>query len=128
MIFVDTSAFYALASRSDSNHAVAKTKFAALVASGVPLTTHNYVLVEVLALLQHRLGLESAARFESDSRWLNVEWVSPDMHAEAARRWKLGTRNVSFVDHVSFLMMQLREITTAFAFDDDFEEAGFRLY
>lgn len=110
------------------NHAIAKTKFAALVASGVPLTTHNYVLVEALALLQRRLGMESAARFESDSRRLNVEWVSTEMHVEAARRWKLGVRDVSFVDQVSFLMMQLREITTAFAFDDDFEKAGFRLY
>ena len=128
MIFLDTSAIYALASRADVNHAAAKAKFTAIIGSGVPLTTHNYVLVEALSLLQHRLGLASAARFESETRWLDIEWVTPETHAEAARRWSSGTRNVSFVDQVSFLVMQLRDITTAFAFDDDFENAGFRLF
>ena len=50
-------------------------------------------------------------------------------------RWPLHTTlvgknasDLSFVDQVSFLTMQLRGMTTAFAFDDDFEEAGFDLY
>ena len=127
MIFIDTSAIYALASRADVNHAAAKQKFTAIVASGTPLVTHNYVLVEAISLLQHRLGLASAARFESESRWFDIEWVTPETHAEAARRWSLGTRTVSFVDQVSFLIMQLRHMTTAFCFDPDFEDAGFEL-
>ena len=128
MIFLDTSAIYALASRSDVNHAFAKQKFAEIVASNTPVVTHNYVLVEALSLLQHRLGLTAAARFESESRWFDVEWITAEAHAEAARRWSLGSRQVSFVDQVSFLVMQLRGMKTAFAFDDDFEDAGFRLY
>jgi predicted nucleic acid-binding protein len=128
VIFIDTSAIYALASRSDPNHSKAKAKFSAIIESNVPLLTHNYVLVETLALLQRRLGLESAIRFESENRWFEIVWVTADVHAEATRRWNLGTRGVSFVDHVSFLVMQLRRVTTAFAFDDDFRDAGFRLY
>lgn len=128
MIFIDTSAIYALASRSDVNHASAKQKFAAIVESHTPLLTHNYVLVEALSLLQHRLGLVAAARFENESRWFDLEWITAETHAEAARRWSLGSRHVSFVDQVSFLVMQLRGMKTAFAFDDDFEDAGFRLY
>ena len=128
MIFIDTSAIYALASRSDVNHASAKAKFAALIESNVPLITHNYVIVEALSLLQHRLGLTSASRFERESRWLHIEWITPETHAEAARRWSVGTRTVSFVDQVSFLIMQLRGMSTAFAFDEDFEESGFELY
>ena len=128
MIFLDTSAIYALASRSDPNHAAARRKFSAILTSELPLVTHNYVVVESLALLQHRLGLATAARFERESRTFGLEWITPETHAEAARRWSLGTRKVSFVDEVSFLVMQLREIQTAFAFDDDFEDAGFELY
>ena len=128
MIFVDTSAIYALAARSDPNHAAAQLKFAALIASNVPLVTHNYVIVEAVSLLQRRLGLASAAHFENESRWLDVEWITPEIHAEAARRWSLGSRDVSFVDQVSFVIMQMRGMTTAFAFDPDFEAAGFRLY
>lgn len=128
MIFIDTSAIYALASRSDVNHGAAREKFAVILTSGVALMTHNYVIVEALSLIQHRLGLAAAARFQSESGWLEIEWVTPETHAEAARRWILGSRNVSFVDQVSFLVMQLRGVTTAFAFDDDFGAAGFRPY
>ena len=128
MIFFDTSAIYALASRSDPNHAAARRKFSAILTSELPLVTHNYVVVESLALLQHRLGLAIAARFERESRTFDLEWITPETHAEAARRWSLGTRKVSFVDEVSFLVMQLREIRTAFAFDEDFQDAGFELY
>ena len=128
MIFLDTSAIYALAARSDQNHSAARRKFAAILTSDVPLVTHSYVLVEALALLQHRLGLATATRFERESRELDIEWIAPATHAEAARRWSLGTRNVSFVDEVSFLVMQLRGMRTAFAFDEDFEDAGFDLY
>lgn len=128
MIFLDTSAIYALASRNDPNHAAARRKFSAILTSETPIITHNYVLVEALALLQHRLGLASAARFERESRAFDIEWITPETHAEAARRWALGTRKVSFVDEVSFLVMQLRGVPTAFAFDDDFEDAGFDLY
>jgi len=84
--------------------------------------THSYVLVEALALLQHRLGLATATRFERESRELDIEWIAPATHAEAARRWSLGTRNVSFVErkrgpHAA----QLHD-------EEDFEDAGFDLY
>jgi len=86
------------------------------------------VVVETLSLLHHRLGLASAVRFETESRWFDVEWVDPDIHAEAVRRWALGTPAASFVDQVSFVVMQRRGANTAFAFDDDFERAGFKLF
>lgn len=127
MIFLDTSAIYALASRSDVNHAAARKKFAAILESGVSIVTHNYVLVESVALIQHRLGLGPATRFVNEAASFDVEWISAATHAEAARRWMMGPPTLSFVDQVSFLLMQLRQIETAFAFDRDFAAAGFRL-
>jgi len=35
--------------------------------------------------------------------------------------------DASLVDHISFLIMRRRDVTTAFAFDPDFVSAGFRL-
>lgn len=128
MIFLDTSAVYALAARTDVNHTRAKKKFEEIVASGTSLLTHNYVLTESFSLLQSRLGLGPAVRFEKESRWFEIEWVTPEMHAESVSRWSLGPPRVSFVDQVSFLVMQRRQMKIAFAFDADFEDAGFRLF
>ena len=127
MIFLDTSAIYALASASDSNHGAARSRFAAILAEGEPIVTHNYVLVESLALLQHRLGLKHALAFERESRRFSVQWITPEIHADALERWAAGRRGISFVDQVSFLVMERLRIRRAFAFDDDFEAAGFEL-
>jgi predicted nucleic acid-binding protein len=128
MIFIDTSAIYALASQSDVNHTMAKSKFASILDANVPVITHNYVLVEATALLQRRLGLQPAVRFERERQWFDVEWITPEMHAEAVQRWRAGSRSLSFVDQVSILVMQLRRIDVAFAFDPDLMTGGVRLY
>ncbi len=56
MIFVDTSAIYALADRRDTNHLDAAHRFDTLLQSGRRPFTHSYVLVESMALLDRRLG------------------------------------------------------------------------
>lgn len=127
MIFIDTSAIYALADRSDPNHPQAKRQFARILDSGEPILTHNYILVESMALLQHRLGLPSAVALAESSRSFEIEWIDEELHREANMRWARGRRTLSFVDHVSFLVMKRLEIDVAFAFDPDFESEGFRL-
>ena len=127
MILIDTSAIYALADRADANHSIALDRFSRLLQDRLILVLHNYILIEALALLQHRLGLASAVAFAESSTSFDTRWVTEDVHREAAVRWKRGKRNVSFVDHVSFVVMQQAAIQTAFAFDSDFESAGFQL-
>jgi len=129
MIFLDTSAIYALADRADPNHRRVKECFRGVLEAGQTLLTHNYVLVESMALLQRRLGLAAAVRFARDAEGFEVVWVDESTHGEAlARVEKTGTRGVSLVDAVSFLIMRKRGIRTALAFDDAFVAAGFRLY
>lgn len=126
MIFVDTSAIYALADRADANHARAVTCFAELLASGATLLTHSYVLVEATTLLQRRLGLAVALRFADEVRAFEIEWVTQSQHEAALEMLRhSGKRRVSLVDEVSFLVMAGRGVRAAFAFDDDFTARGF---
>jgi len=128
MIFIDTSAIYALADRADPNHPAATECFAWLLESRARLLTHNYVVVESMALLQRRLGLEAALRLAADVSGFEVEWVTQRMHESAvAALQERGSRGVSLVDHVSFLVMDDRDVHRAFAFDDDFKARGFEL-
>ncbi len=129
MIFVDTSAIYAWADAADANHAAAVRRLQAILDSGEDLLTHNYVLVEAIALLQARLGLGAAHRLAKDAAAFTVEWVDEALHLEALRALERSRkRHVSLVDHVSFLVMRQRGVATAFAFDPDFVTAGFTLF
>lgn len=125
MTFVDTSALYALVDADDDNHGAAARQFALL--EGTVLLTHNYVLVETIALVQRRLGMAVLRRFLGDlAPVVQLDWVDEDLHAGAASALAAGgQRHVSFVDRVSFEVMRRRGLGTAFAFDDDFATEGF---
>ena len=128
-VFVDTSALYALFDRSDRAHAASAATWTKLLADARPLLTTNYVLVETAALLQRRLGLEAV--HDLDDRvlpLLAVRWITEPLHRRAMDRLRrTDRRGVSLVDHCSFLVMEAEAIRDAFALDDDFAEAGFRL-
>lgn len=126
MIFLDTSAIYALADRADANHGRAKARFAGLIRADETFLTHSYVLVEAMVLIQHRLGLAATLAFARDAEAFEVEWVDGRLHKEAvAQLIAHGRRRVSVVDEVSFLVMRTRGVRTAFAFDRDFAAEGF---
>ena len=129
MIFVDTSAIYAWTDSADPHHHAAVERLQAILDGGEELLTHNYVLVESIALIQARLGLAAATRLTRDTTAFVIEWVDDDLHASGIRQLeKSAKRRVSLVDHISFLVMRRRRTLTAFAFDPDFIAAGFRLF
>jgi predicted nucleic acid-binding protein len=129
MIFLDTSAIYALADSRDPNHRAAILQLQEILNHGEELLTHNYVLLESVSLLQARLGLSPAAKFAKESAAFVIEWVDKDLHASGIRELeKSGKRRRSLVDHISFLVMKRRNVTTAFAFDSDFTAKGFQLF
>ena len=129
MIFLDTSAIYAWTDRKDPNHRGAIDRLQAILDSGEALVTHNYVLLESLSLIHARLGLSTAVKLAQDSTVFIVDWVDKDLHESGVRELeKSGKRRISLVDHISFLVMRRRDLTTVFAFDDDFKSRGFRLF
>jgi predicted nucleic acid-binding protein len=129
LIFVDTSAIYALADSADPRHVEAKRLLSSLVERSEILVTHNYILVESIALIQNRLGANAALKTAASADAFDVEWVDRNLHERAVLEFgRSARRGVSLVDQVSFLLMRARRIETAFAFDRDFVREGFRQY
>ncbi|MEK7122549.1 MAG: PIN domain-containing protein [Patescibacteria group bacterium] len=128
MIFIDTSALYALADTKDNDHARAKDIFEHLLRSGEDLLTHNYCIVETSALIQHRLGFVLAQAFLQDVSLFSVVWIDGRMHDNTVLLFtSLKKRKVSFVDCTSFVVMKARGVQRVFAFDEDFAKQGFVL-
>lgn len=128
MVFVDTSALYALLDRDDAHHQEAAQAFVDLLRRRVRLHTHAYVVVESFALVQRRLGMEAARVLAHDL--LGVVRVAPvdeGLHRAAlTATLASGRRDVSLVDWTSFLFMRDRKIERAFAYDAHFWEQGFK--
>lgn len=128
-IFIDTSSLYALLDRTDENHLKAKREWNQILDEDYTLVASNYILVETLALLQNRLGMEAVRGFQEDVfPMLYVEFITPKIH-------RLGTsallsssrRRLSLVDCVSFEVMRETGIRKVFAFDPHFKEQGFEV-
>jgi uncharacterized protein len=126
---VDTSAFFALLDRDDPAHGAIAEAFDRVLDEGTELVTHNYVLVETLALAQRRLGMPAVVAInDALLPVMSVEWIDSAAHeAAVAAVVAARRRSVSLVDHVSFALMRRREIGTALAVDRHFAEQGFTL-
>ena len=126
MIFLDTSAIYALADRDDDFHAAAVRHFQAVMDAGEAVVIHNYLLVESAALLQRRLGQQVARQFLRDAAHLTIVWVDEQLHDEARQRLEAPcSAQLSFVDAVSFEVMRQHRITRYLGFDQHFAQEGF---
>jgi predicted nucleic acid-binding protein len=126
-VFIDTSAIYALADRSDANHKRAVEILEAIAERGDALVTHGYILVESVALIQRRLGSAVAIEFlENALSVFEIVWIESSVHMLALEHLKTSPRrHLSFVDRVSFVVMKDKGIGSAFAFDDGFRREGF---
>ena len=132
MIFVDTSAWYALEVEDDVNHEVA-CKFLSTIASGkhgISVTT-DYVLDETLTLLRSRRSLSSASVFIDKikkSKSVRVFWVEEGLFEKALEVFQRSERKSwSFTDCTSFALMKDLLIRDAFTFDSHFREAGLQV-
>ena len=125
--YTDTSGFLALLDVGDEHHAVARDAWRDLVLGEVSLVCNNHVLVECLALLQHRLGLAAVKAFQDDVvPLLTVEWLDESDHqAGVSALLTANRRTLSLVDCTSFETMRRRGIPTAFTLDRHFAEQGF---
>ena len=129
MIFLDTSAIYALADERDAHHRDAVDLFSAALENTEELLVHNYVLVESAFLLQRRIGLSSVLQFFDDAKAFKVHWIREEDHDNAvALLAPRGRRGLSLVDCMSFVVMRDYGVQDSLAFDSDFEREGCAAY
>lgn len=128
-LFVDTSAILAFLNREDRYHAPALALWRQLLAGDEQLHTNNYILVETMALTQHRFGLEATRRLQSELLpVLAVSWVDEVIHGQAtAALLAANRRHLSLVDCSAMATMRLLGINRIFTFDRHFADYGFAL-
>lgn len=125
--FLDTSAVLALLDADDQRHSDVDAAWRELVLSNEKVISSNYVLVELLALVQRRLGMEAVRAIQEILvPFIDVEWINAESHTAAMKDFlEASRRRLSFVDCTSFEVMRRREIRRVFAVDGHFAEHGF---
>ena len=128
-LFVDTSAWYALALPRDPAHARLAHVLRDRVSRGVRIVTTNLIVAETHALLLRRVGrgpAEAFARVVRASPNLVVS-STPQLEAAALDEWigRFGDQDFSLTDAVSFAVMAERGIREALTQDRHFATAGF---
>ena len=128
-LFVDTSAWFALADPEDRAHAGVTRELRDAVQRGVRIVTTNLVVAETHALLLRRVHRAAALAFVREvGRQPNVVVSnSPEHEARAQRDWleRYDDQDFSFTDAVSFAVMTERGTRDALALDRHFAAAGF---
>lgn len=122
-IFVDTSAWYALFDKNDSDHASAVRFKESLTHS---LVTTNYVADEIITLVKvrlgHRITVEIGEKLWDESMATLIRVTSID----EKKAWEIFVKHrdkgFSFTDCTSFVVMERLGIIEAFAFDEHFEQ------
>jgi predicted nucleic acid-binding protein len=128
-VYVDTSAFLAVLNANDRFHTRARHRWEQLIEDGSSLFCNNYVLIETIAVLKNRIGMDAVMAFQNDVRpVLTVLWIDEDLHLRAVSAVLAAQRRrLSLVDCASFESMRLAETRQAFAFDAHFEEQSFEV-
>ncbi len=127
--FVDTSGLYAVLDRDDGFHQRAATSWRSLVEQNAALLTQSYVLLELVALAQRRLGMDAVRALSDDLLPLvRVVWVDEALHEMGMTALRAAAeRDISLVDWISFEVMRQRGVAQAFGFDSHFRDHGFTL-
>jgi predicted nucleic acid-binding protein len=130
-VLVDTSYWLALELARDQYHQVAISHWqsVALLSSPLTLVTTSFIFAEVVAYMSNHGFHRKAVQFGNnlmqdpfvqfihvDARLLLDAWSYFQRHDD---------KDYSLADCVSFVVMRNLNITTAFAFDRHFEQAGY---
>jgi hypothetical protein len=128
-IFVDSSAWIALADKDDSHHKEAASSYLSIFKNHKTLVTNNLVIAEtyivLLKELGHKVALEFLERVNASPRILKIcsnENIETEAEGILA---KYVDQDFSYTDAVSFVIMKRQKIRKAFCFDKHFATAGF---
>jgi hypothetical protein len=125
-VFVDTSAWFALADARDPDHSAVS---AFLRTDTRPLVTTTFVLDETLTLIKARFGHKAAAQFGERLRASKacaiIHVTIEDFEAAWTAFNQYDDKAWSFTDCTSFVIMRRLEVDTSLALDEHFAQMGF---
>jgi predicted nucleic acid-binding protein len=128
-VFVDTGYLLALEIANDQHHQAAVQHWQQIVTTLPPLMTTSYVFDEVVTFFNSRGHHAKAVQVGNDllrSASLQLIHVDEGLFYEG---WTYlqqhQDKDYSLTDCISFVVMQRLSISTAFAFDRHFVQAGF---
>lgn len=129
--FVDTSAWFMVASSGSIRHAAASRTLRSLVKSRERLLTTSFVLGELhrltLIKLHRRAAIEAVGRIMSTPRVDVIHPDAEDLNEGLAMLERFSDQDFTLTDAISFAVMQRLGVRRAFAYDRDFAVAGFEL-
>ena len=129
-VFVDSSAYLAILDVDDAHYAEAAEILPWLAANGFRQFTTNVILIETFSLVLSALGAAPARKFlrdMSESNTIVVRVSARDEERARAILFKYTDKDFSFVDAISFAVMERLNISSAFAFDRHFAQYGFSI-
>mgnify|MGYP001558662752 CR=1 FL=1 len=130
-VFVDTSAWIALALAADPFHAAAVEVWRQLEAQGARLRSSIPIVLETYTFLERNYGVATAQAWRDSLRGLPRFSTLPVTNADLAAAWpwleRRDLHKLSAVDATSFAVMRRLKIRRAFAFDHHFASAGFQV-
>lgn len=128
--FIDTSYLLALELANDQNHLAAKQHWQSLIGSLPRLVTTSYIFDEVVTFFNNRgyhakaIQIGNSLLYSPSLQFIHVDtalfqagWTYFQQHQD---------KQYSFIDCISFVVMQNLGISTALTFDKHFAQAGFQ--
>lgn len=126
-VFFDSGAYLALLDAKDENHRAAVELLNSLADARYRPFTTNAVVFESYSLILSALGRDQAFRLLTGLETGNTVIVRVRASDEQRAReilHKYGDKGFSFVDALSFAVMERLRIPVAFAFDRHFTQYG----
>ncbi|MBN1167771.1 MAG: type II toxin-antitoxin system VapC family toxin [Methanospirillaceae archaeon] len=130
LVFVDTSALYALFNENDTDHQSAVTCMHDLVNDQFTFLISNFIIDEIYTLLLTKANL-STALFVVE--YLIKEWIIKHVETEDEDKALNILRSsidktYSYTDATTFALMERLKIGSAFSFDNHFFQYGLIVY
>jgi len=128
-IFTDTSALIAVLNKKDQYHGQASAALTAILKSPVTLLITTHIFAETVTRIARKVSPQAAITAGTHIRnYARIVIVTPTQEA-VDQAWEIfrsyHDQQFSFVDCISFAVMQEMGLSQSFAFDKHFTIMGF---
>jgi predicted nucleic acid-binding protein len=128
-VFLDTSAFLALADEDDKYHSAATSVYTELLQVKAQLVTSNFVLSETYTLIRFKVHHRATVEFMKSFAGIKILRVNEAIEKTAKTIFvRYDDKDFSFVDCTSFALIDYYRLDHAFAFDSHFRQYRFKRY